>query len=304
MYCVKCGSKTEDGSLFCTNCGARLAQTTPPVRPPVPTACAQSGRPSNRVSFGGAIKLFFQNYANFTGRASRSEYWWFFLFNFIVSFVLGLIPMIGWIASGIYSLAMLIGGLSLFVRRLHDTGRSWPYMFIALIPLAGPIILLVWLCQASGGDNRWGTGPWDFAHSNAPAPAPAPASGGASGSAVPCCPREDPPEQTAGERPEEDPVPTVSIHYAAHGQEVCFRVDRYPCTIGRDGTSCEFVVEDTKVSRVHAQLYLEGHDVYLKDLGSSNGTQVHGESITAPTELLSGDDVVIGTTRLLFEIKD
>lgn len=108
------------------------------------------------VGFGEAIKLFFKNYANFNGRASKSEYWWAFLFNFLVSMVLGVIPIIG----PILSLGLLIPGLSVGIRRLHDTGKAWYYMFMGFIPLAGFIILIVFYCQDSEGDNQWGPGPF------------------------------------------------------------------------------------------------------------------------------------------------
>lgn len=112
--------------------------------------------PPKSVSFGDAIKLFFKNYANFTGRATTSEYWFAFLFNFIIGFVLGCIPVVGWILSVPYSLAVFIPGLSIAVRRMHDTGKSWAYLLMGLIPIAGLIILLVQFCKDSDGDNKWG----------------------------------------------------------------------------------------------------------------------------------------------------
>lgn len=113
---------------------------------------APAGR---EVSFGEAIKLFFVNYVNFTGRATRSEYWWAYLFNFLVSLATSWIPVLG----GIVSLGMMIPGLSLGVRRLHDTGKSWVYLLMGLIPLAGVIILIVQYCKPSDGDNQWGPAP-------------------------------------------------------------------------------------------------------------------------------------------------
>ena len=110
-----------------------------------------SGSPK-KVSFGEAIKLYFTNYANFTGRSTVSEYWYAYLFNFLVSLCTSWIPVLG----GLISLALLIPGLSIAVRRLHDTGKSWVYLFMGLIPLAGWIILLVQFCKASDGDNKWG----------------------------------------------------------------------------------------------------------------------------------------------------
>lgn len=110
---------------------------------------------NGKVGFVEAIKLFFKNYANFSGRASKSEYWWAFLFNFLASFVLGLIPYVG----AVLSLGLIIPGLSLNIRRLHDTGKAWYYLFMGLIPFAGFIILIVYFCADSDGDNEWGPGP-------------------------------------------------------------------------------------------------------------------------------------------------
>ena len=108
-----------------------------------------------KYTFGEAVKSFFDNYANFSGRATVSEYWWAFLFNFALNFVLGGIPVIGVIVM----LGTFIPGLSLSIRRLHDTGKSGWYLLMGMIPLAGAIILIVQYCKESVGDNQWGQGP-------------------------------------------------------------------------------------------------------------------------------------------------
>lgn len=85
------------------------------------------------MSFGEAIKSVFSKYATFSGRARRSEFWYFFLFNLLVSFVLNLIPHFT-IVSGLWALAILIPSLAVMVRRLHDIGKSgWTYLYF-LIP--------------------------------------------------------------------------------------------------------------------------------------------------------------------------
>jgi uncharacterized membrane protein YhaH (DUF805 family) len=115
------------------------------------------------------VKKCFQNYANFNGRARRSEYWYFCLFNLLISGVLGILGRLageGFIATvlsglaSIYSLAAFIPGLAVAWRRLHDIGKSGAYWFFILIPLAGPIILLVWLARVGDvGDNAYGPDP-------------------------------------------------------------------------------------------------------------------------------------------------
>ena len=108
------------------------------------------------ISFIEAIKLAFTHYADFKGRARRSEYWWFTLFNIIVSGIIGaIIPEL----AGVWSLVVLVPGLALCVRRLHDIGRSGWWLLIGLIPLAGGIILLVYACTPSKEDNQWGPFP-------------------------------------------------------------------------------------------------------------------------------------------------
>ena len=119
------------------------------------------------MSFSDAIKSVLSNYANFSGRARRSEYWYFVLLNIIVSVVLGVLAQIlGPIAtllSGVWSLAVLVPGLALVWRRLHDIGKSGIWILIALVPLVGEILLLVWFCKDSQpGENQYGPNPKGF----------------------------------------------------------------------------------------------------------------------------------------------
>ncbi|MGX4690553.1 DUF805 domain-containing protein [Streptomyces sp. JNUCC 63] len=103
-----------------------------------------------------------KKYAVFSGRARRKEYWMFVLFNFIVSIVLLAIgKAIGVeVLSGLYSLAVLLPGLGVAVRRLHDTGRSGWWILIGLVPLVGFIVLLVFtVSDSQPGDNQYGPNP-------------------------------------------------------------------------------------------------------------------------------------------------
>lgn len=109
-----------------------------------------------QVSFGDAVKRALTvNYCNFDGRSSRSEFWWFYLFNVIINTVFQILlgitdgsngVMIIWCLIG---LAMLLPGLGLGVRRLHDIGKSGWWWFLVLIPIAGPIILIIWWAKNS-----------------------------------------------------------------------------------------------------------------------------------------------------------
>lgn len=102
---------------------------------------------------------FWKNYTNFSGRARRSEYWYVVLANILISLV-SLIPYIGAAVSALYTIAIIVPTLALIVRRLHDFGKEWYYIFFMLIPLAGQIIMLVWLCTDSQiGANKFGENP-------------------------------------------------------------------------------------------------------------------------------------------------
>ena len=106
-----------------------------------------------KVDFGKAAKLFALYALNFKGRSSKSEYWWGVLVNFLASMVLNMIPIVGAIAS----LALMVPAIAMMVRRLHDIGKSGWYYLMGLIPLAGPIILLVYCCKDSQpAPNQWG----------------------------------------------------------------------------------------------------------------------------------------------------
>ena len=110
-----------------------------------------------------------QKYFDFSGRARRKEYWYFVLFNIIVSIILAVIDQAigtGSMESGVgllcslYSLAVLLPGLGVSVRRLHDTGRSGWWILINLIPLIGSIVFLVFtVSDGDPGPNQYGPDP-------------------------------------------------------------------------------------------------------------------------------------------------
>jgi len=114
------------------------------------------------VSFADAVRTVFSKYATFSGRARRSEFWWFTLFAIIVYIVVGIIDAAikNAILGIIVGLALLLPSLAVTVRRLHDTGRSGWWILIGLIPFVGAIVLLVFECQDSQpGANAHGPSP-------------------------------------------------------------------------------------------------------------------------------------------------
>ena len=114
------------------------------------------------MGFGEAVKTVLSKYADFSGRARRSEYWYFTLFLVVASFVAALVDLaIGVpLLQVLVLLGTLVPSIAVTVRRLHDTGRSgWLYL-IVFIPIVGVIVLLVFLCQDSKPEpNQWGPSP-------------------------------------------------------------------------------------------------------------------------------------------------
>ena len=118
------------------------------------------------MGFADAIKSVFAQYAGFSGRARRSEYWWFFLFYFIASIVASVIDaLLGVpIATIVLVLGLIVPTLAVSVRRLHDTGRSGWWILIGLVPLVGFIVLIVFHVQDSQpGTNQYGPSPKETA---------------------------------------------------------------------------------------------------------------------------------------------
>jgi len=122
------------------------------------------------MSFQDAVRTCLQKYVTFSGRARRSEFWFFLLFNVIVGAVASVIDTIlgtrGSYGTGLIqnlaSLALLLPNLAVGVRRLHDTGRSGWWILIGLVPIVGWIILIVFYVQDSQGDNQYGPSPKQY----------------------------------------------------------------------------------------------------------------------------------------------
>jgi uncharacterized membrane protein YhaH (DUF805 family) len=149
--CLSCGVKAGVGNNYCSNCGA--------THDPNAVVCLKCGcqvkGANTSDTFIGAIKTCFNKYATIEGRASRSEYWYWFLFNFLLTFI-AWIPVLGWLIS----LAVLVPSFTVAVRRLHDTGRSGWSLLFGLIPFVGWIILIVFYVQkGDDGANKYGLNP-------------------------------------------------------------------------------------------------------------------------------------------------
>lgn len=111
-----------------------------------------------------AIKICFSKFATFSGRARRREYWFFYLGNTLINLLLLILGTVAggifFVILGIYNVAIIIPGLAVLVRRLHDTNRSGANVLWVLLPLVGEIILLVFLfSDGTPGANNYGDDP-------------------------------------------------------------------------------------------------------------------------------------------------
>jgi uncharacterized membrane protein YhaH (DUF805 family) len=116
------------------------------------------------MSFLEAVRVCLSKYVDFSGRAGRPEFWWFFLFNVLVSLVSSVLdsalgtdarPGAGLIQA-FAGLALLLPGLAVGARRLHDISRSGWMQLLLLIPCLGFLLLAFWWADQGGGDNRYG----------------------------------------------------------------------------------------------------------------------------------------------------
>jgi len=106
------------------------------------------------MTFVESIKTCFSKYADFNGRASRSEFWWWVLFVFLASAAASIVsPML----SGLFSLAVLLPNIAVAARRLHDTDRSGWFQLVVLIPVIGWLLMIYWCVQEAKSPNRFGT---------------------------------------------------------------------------------------------------------------------------------------------------
>jgi len=111
-----------------------------------------------------------KNYAVFNGRASRSEYWYFVLFNIIISLVLMVVEnalgLTSFTEGGglgmlslVYALVVLVPSIAVGIRRLHDTDRSGWWMLLAIIPILSLVLVVFFIFKSSKGDNQYGSSP-------------------------------------------------------------------------------------------------------------------------------------------------
>ena len=126
------------------------------------------------MDFMTAVRTCLSKYVDFSGRARRSEYWYFALFSFLVGIVTNVIDAVigtdydgatsGGLINTVVSLALFLPSLAAGVRRLHDTDRSgwwilWGYLLAILCCIGFIILLVFWLQRGTPGDNKFGADP-------------------------------------------------------------------------------------------------------------------------------------------------
>jgi uncharacterized membrane protein YhaH (DUF805 family) len=182
-FCGNCGENLMSTMQFCPNCGSKSFSNYPVEGPQASTPSPQGVKISSAIGFGSqytsaqnnapfdrralslseAVHNCLVKYFSVNGRASRSEYWWFFATWIVLYFLLTFLSSIFeqfWILAISFYIGVLVPSITSAIRRLHDVDRSgWWYLLIFL-PLIGGIILLVWFCsEGTNGPNRFGPDP-------------------------------------------------------------------------------------------------------------------------------------------------
>ena len=109
-----------------------------------------------------SIVKCFRECTNFKSRASRKEYWSFYLFNFVVALLLGFLAgllKMEWLLY-VYGLVVLLPTISVSVRRLHDLGETGWWYLVNLVPFVGGLLFFIWMAfKGQPGENKWGKNP-------------------------------------------------------------------------------------------------------------------------------------------------
>ncbi len=241
-----------------------------------------------------AYKICIKKYVKFDGRARRKEYWYFNIFNALISVIIALPLLLLYVSTeneiflflsyglpGLYELFIFLPSLAVTIRRLHDVGRSGAAIFISLIPAVGEIILFIWLIEESHhGTNQYGPNP-----------------------------KEIEPPVYGMPAPPKIPLDTGSISVVCvSGAMAGKSVSGSAINIGRDPGRCQLVFPEREpgVSRLHCMVLQKGNSIELVDLNSSNGTFLsNGYRLTpnVPVSLRSGDSFYVGNPSNVISVR-
>ena len=208
-----------------------------------------------------AIGSAFSQYANFNGRARRSEYWWFAAFVFICELCLTFVPILFFI----FVLAILFPYLAVSVRRLHDINRSGWWLLISFIPLVGLVLFVFMLLPSEKMTNEYGPNPDTNSRQ------PEPASG----------------------------IKAIfNVESGLSGLSF-LPITRETVTLG-NSDAADIKLENQYVSRRHLQVRQDVDVFYLSDLDSTNGTYLNNNKLAPHEEhvIRDGDRVVLGSNAV------
>ena len=157
MLCHSCGKENSSTVHFCSTCGVEL-----------PSADATALVEVPRVSFISAVQTCFRKYFDFNGRATRAEFWWFYLFELLISAIAlgfdavigttGMMGLMGLLEFVVF-LAILAPSLAVGARRLHDINKTgwWQFSAILIIPII--FLIIWWVRRGNNGSNEYGPDP-------------------------------------------------------------------------------------------------------------------------------------------------
>jgi uncharacterized membrane protein YhaH (DUF805 family) len=208
-----------------------------------------------------AIGSGFSQYANFSGRARRSEYWWFIGFVYLSLICLSLIPILG----ALFYLAVFLPFLAVTVRRLHDTNRSGWWLLIGVIPLVGIALLVFMVLPSEKQTNAYGPNP-DMRSSH--------------------------PEPVSAIKA------IFNVESGLSGPSF-LPITRETVVLG-NSDAVDIKLDNRYVSRRHFQVRQDVDVFYLSDLGSTNGTYLNNNKL-APNEehvVRDGDIVILGSNAV------
>jgi len=208
-----------------------------------------------------AVGSAFSQYANFNGRARRSEYWWFAAFVFICELCLILLPIL----FLIFVLAIFVPSLAVSVRRLHDINRSGWWLLISFIPLVGLVLFVFMLLPSEKMTNEYGPNPDTNSRQ------PEPASG----------------------------IKAIFNVESGLSGSSFLPIAQKTVTLG-NCDAVDIKLENQYVSRRHLQVRQDVDVFYLSDLDSTNGTYLNTNKLPPHEEhvIRDGDRVVLGSNAV------
>lgn len=151
MFCPKCGKENPDGVMFCASCGANIASVG--AFSPTVTVISTS---IEQMTFGKSIATCFAKYVDFKGRASRPEFWWFYLFTILLCWGSKLVDSSGVLVLFV-NFAIFLPFIAAGSRRLHDTNRSGWWQLIMLTIIGIVPLVIWWASKGSDQDNQYGS---------------------------------------------------------------------------------------------------------------------------------------------------